>query len=153
MCDDKRSSARKHCLYALLHKCLRVSVNARGCLVKYEYLRLAYHRSRKGDELSLTVRKPCSTLIDFSIIALFKLRYEVMRMNGPGSLNNLLVRGIKLSVTDIVLDCSRKQEIVLRHYTHLLSEALKRHRLHIRVIDKHPAPGSIVKTAYKVDYG
>ena len=50
-----------------------------------------------------------------------------MCVNGPGSLNNLLVRGIKLAVTDIVLDCSRKQEIVLRHNTHLLSEALKRH--------------------------
>ena len=125
--DDKRSSARKHRLYALLHKCLRVSVNARGCLVKYEYLRLAYHRSRKCYKLSLSVRKPCAALIYLRVIALLKLRYEVMCVDGLGSLYYLLVRGIKLSVTNIVLDCSRKQEIVLRHYTHLLSEALKRH--------------------------
>ena len=65
--------------------------------------------------------------------------------------DDLFVRRIEFSVTDIVLDRAGEQEVILRHDTHLLPEAFDGNFLHVVIVDQDMTGLDIVKAADQVD--
>ena len=65
--------------------------------------------------------------------------------------DDLFVRRIEFSVTDIVPDRAGEQEVILRHDAHLLPEAFDGNFLYVVIVDQDMAGLDIVKAADQVD--
>ena len=70
-----------------------------------------------------------------------------------GRRDDLLVSGIQLPVTNIVSDRPRKEEIVLRHDTHLPAQALDGHLLHVMAIHRHDPFLHVIEAADQIHNG
>ena len=65
--------------------------------------------------------------------------------------DDLFVRRIEFSVTDIVPDRAGEQEVILRHDAHLLPEAFDGNFLYVVIVDQDMAGLDIVKAADQVE--
>ena len=61
--------------------------------------------------------------------------------------DDLFIRRIEFSVTDIVLDRAGEQEVILRHDAHLLPEAFDGNFLYVVIVDQDMTGLDIVKAS------
>ena len=67
--------------------------------------------------------------------------------------DDFIIRGIQLPIADIILDCSRKQEIVLGHDTHLMPQAFNGYLTDIMAVNIDMALLDIIETADQINNG
>ena len=122
-------------------------VNAWCSFIQYQNGRIGHHGSCECQQLSLTVRKSCTSFTDFRIVSFFQFHDEFMCMDCLRRSDNLFIRCIWLSITDIILYCPREQIIIPCHDSHLFSQALQCHFLNVMSVNPDTSLCRIVESA------
>ena len=74
-------------------------------------------------------------------------------MNCLCSCNDFLVSGIELTVGNVFTNRSGKEEVVLRHNTHLLAETFDAYGFYVMSINFNRALLNVIEAADEVDNG
>ena len=153
MSYDKAGSPFHHPCKGILNLDLRSGVDGGGCLVQYEHGRKAQHHSGNTKQLFLALRQASSVLCNHRIIAIGKPLDEAVGMGLLGRLNDLLLRGFRLSHPYIVPDGSRPQPSLLKHHAVAGSQAPSGDIPDVRSVHLDGAAVHIIEPHQQIDHG
>lgn len=138
--NDERGTALQQAFDSLLHLNFCLCVDAGRRLVENQNPRIRHHRSGKGEKLALAVGKTGTALADLGVIAVRQLYDKVMGMHGLCGGNDFFLRGIELSIRNVVADRAGEEKVVLCHHAHLGTQAVDGDIRQAVAVDAGPFP-------------
>src|SRR6266436_4446854 len=124
---------------------LRFAVERRSRFVQNQDGRVFMNRARNGNPLSLPAGQPHSTLSDYSLIPLRKAEDKLVSQRRARRLLHLLLRNMRLAISDVVTDGVIEQHRLLRHNANLRSQRRQSNVANIGAVDPDPPAASIKK--------
>src|SRR6185437_6632504 len=133
--DDERGTVLRDLAQAGLDLALGLGVERRGRLVADEDARLLEDDAGDGDALLLAAGELEAALADRRLVAVRQGGDEIADAGEARRLLDLVRRGARLAVGDVVEDAVVEKHGVLRHDADRLAQAGLRHRAQILAID------------------
>ena len=112
--NDKGGPSLEHPIQSLLYQSFRLGVDRGGCLVQNKDLGIRNQGSGNGNQLPLSLRQTAASFMDFRLIALVQMANKFIGHNGLTGRIYLFIRGIQLTILDILHDSAGKEEAVLQ---------------------------------------
>ena len=119
MRDEQRGPVRHHPTERIVNRGLDPSVDRARRVVEDQDARVIENRARERDPLTLPAREREPALTDRGVISPRQLLDELVCLRGSGSGDDLLVRGVGMSVRDVGAHRIREQEALLEHDSNL----------------------------------
>lgn len=107
----------------------------------------------KARSWRFTVGKTGTALADLGVVAVRQFYDKVMGMHGSCGGNDFFLRGIELSIRNVVADRAGEEKVVLGHNAHLGTQAVDGDIRQAVVIDADRSRSNIVETADQIDNG
>lgn len=151
--NDERGTALQQAFDSLLHLNFCLCVDAGRRLVENQNPRIRHHRSGKGEKLALAVGKTGTALADLGVVAVRQFYDKVMGMHGLCGGNDFFLRGIELSIRNVVANRAGEEKVVLGHNAHLGTQAVDGDIRQAVAVDADRSRSNIVETADQIDNG
>ena len=139
MRDDERRPPGAQRLQAVLDHCFALAVEARRRLVEDQDLRVGENRARDRDALPLAARQPDAALADDRVVALLEALDELVAVRDAAHRSDLLARGVRLRVGDVLGDRAVEEEVVLQHDPEMLAVVAQLDRGEVVAVDQDAA--------------
>ena len=150
MSDDKYRSALHQAVHTAFDEKLGTGINGARRFIKDEYDRVADRRACNRNKLTLPLRKVRAVGFEHGIVALGKMRDEVVRVCNLCSFDAVIVARIKPAVTDILHDSTREKVRILKHHAERTPEVTLFDAAHIYAVIGYLARVHIVETIDKI---
>src|SRR3990170_4537919 len=135
--DNDGGASREQVVDRRLDEPLAFAVEIARRLVEYEHARVAQYRARDRDALLLTAGKFDAALADFGVVAVWKLRYELVRVRKPPRALDLLVSRARVAVRDVVAKRSRKQKRFLQNHPDFAAQISHAQIAHVDSVERY----------------
>ncbi|MNJ65784.1 hypothetical protein D3C77_618230 [compost metagenome] len=139
----------------LLQRCTQLGIGLeierREAVIKYINFRLPHQSARNGETLLLSPGKIRAALGDWRFIAVLHLGDEIRSLSYLRRMPYFLIGSILFAVANVLANCSREQNRLLRNEADLRTQLLLRHIPHIGAIYKHASALHIVKSRDHAD--
>ena len=127
MGDDDDGAGAGKLLNGRLNFALRLRIHRRGGLVQHQDGGLPQHRPGNGKPLLLPAGKAHAPFPHHRVVAVRHPLDKTVRPGGDGRLHNLLHRGVRHAVGDVLGDGAVEQEGILQHQGNLAAQGRQGH--------------------------
>ena len=120
--NDESGTPLHDSVHTFLYKLLGTGINAAGGLVENEHRWISNRSTSNGQQLSLTLAEIATISSEHRLVTVGKTTNEIIGSNEACGLHAFLISSIKLTITDIVEDGTRKEMCLLQHNAHTLTQ-------------------------------
>ena len=152
MCNDKTCPALHQVIHRFLNLNLRSGIYRRSRLIQNQYLIICKDCSRNRQKLLLSLRYIACILIQFHLIATRQSLDKMMCSRCFCCRNNLFIRCIQLSVTDILHNCAFKQPGILQYHSKCVPQLSPVEISDIMIIQTDGSTVHIIETHQQFDH-
>ncbi len=151
--DDERRAVGHELAERLVDLLLDLHVDGRRRVVEHEDRRVHHEGAGDGEALALPAREREAPLPHHGVVALGELLHELVGPGGARRGLDLLERGVRAPVREVVADRHREEERLVEHHPDVVAEARQRHVAHVVVVDTHRAAGDVVEARQQAGRG
>ena len=130
-----------------------MGIDGGGCLVQNHDGRIRHRRPGNGNQLPLALRKVRAVARQHGVIAVRQTGNEVVRVGKLCRPDAFLIRGVQLSVPDVIHNRSRKEVCFLQNHTKRTAEIRLADFVNIDVIVADLAVSDVIEPIDKVRNG
>ena len=122
MCDHQHRADVHELFERVLNEDFCFGIDVCGCFVEDHNGGLVCHRSRKGEELTLTCGEVVAAFADFFIKTVFELCDKVIGVHVTADGHDFFIRNAFVSKNDVASDRTREEEYVLEHLSEMTAQ-------------------------------